>query len=318
MRSDDNRLDPELLPVILEQRQRNANRPPMGSLPPEKMRARALAEFEAWNADPPYVAKTIDFNTSPSSGHVTIPVRLYDPTPDQAGGCLIYFHGGGWVVGDLELEDAGLRRMALAGPVKILSVDYRLAPEHPFPAAVEDGESVVRWLVQEAPKDLMIDPSRLAIGGASAGANIAIGTALRLRDAARPTMRSMILLYGAYGGGVAMASHKEFGDGRFGLPHAAMEFFWHAYLGDNRKHPHAVPLAADLQNLPPAFLVKAELDILADETDALAKRLLSAGVSAEVRCYPGSVHGFTQYAKVSALARAALEEAGRMAAAALG
>lgn len=309
MNRDDDRIDQELLPMILAQRARYVDRPPMGSLPPDEMRKRASAEFESWNADPPAVAIVRDLATDSGDGGASIPLRLYDPAPDVRGGCLVYFHGGGWVAGDLAIEDAGLRRIALAGGIKLLSVDYRLAPEHPFPAAIEDGERVVRWLRREG-RSLGLDPGRFALGGASAGAHVAIGTALRLRDGGGPMPVSLALLYGAFGGGQVIASHREFGDGRFGLPLVAMEAFWQAYLGSDRSHPHAVPLTADLSGLPPTFLAKAELDVLADETDALAERLHDAGVPVTCIEYKGAMHGFTQYAKVSALGRKALEDAG--------
>ncbi|MFZ5742993.1 MAG: alpha/beta hydrolase [Pseudomonadota bacterium] len=317
MSHDDHRLDPELLPVILAQRERYTNRPPMGTLPAAEMRARASAEFEIWNADPPPIARVRNFAIPATDDGPEIPVRFYDPAPGQVGGCLVYMHGGGWVAGDLDIEEAGLRHVALAGPVKLLSVDYRLAPEHPFPAAIEDGERVVRWLTESGAAELGVDPARIGLGGASAGANVALGTALRLRDRGGPSLSTLVLLYGAYGGGRQVSSQVEFGDGRFGLPQIAMEMFWRAYLGEDRTHPHAVPLLADLAGLPPTFLAKAELDVLADETDLLRERLEAAGVKVESRSYRGAMHGFTQYAKVSALARSALGDAGRAAAAGL-
>lgn len=316
MSNDDHRLDPELLPVIQAHRARYAGRPPMGTVPPEEMRVRASAEFVEWNANPLPLALVRDFTIPAGDGLSAVPVRLYDPFPDQPGACLVYFHGGGWIIGDLEIEDAALRRIAIAGGVKVLSVDYRLAPEHPFPAAIEDGAHVVRWLECNG-AEIGVDASHLALGGGSAGANVALGTALRLRDAGQSPVRFLALLYGAFSGGKVMASHEEFGDGRFGLPLIAMQAFWHAYLGDDRSHPHAVPLKADLTGLPPALLIKAELDVLADESDALAAALAAAGGRVDCRNYAGAMHGFTQYAKVSALGRSALEDCGRMVAAAL-
>lgn len=307
---DDTRLDAELLPVIQGQRVRYADRPPMGSLPPAEMRQRASDEFVEWNAGGLPIEKVVDLAIPASPRGAEIPLRLYDPAPDQLGGCLVYFHGGGWIVGDLELEDAGLRRIAHTGGFKVLSVDYRLAPEHPFPAAIEDGESVIGWLAQYG-ATLNIDAARLALGGASAGANVALGTALRIRDNKGPELRFLALLYGAFGGGATMASHAEFGDGRFGLPLIAMDAFWQAYLGERRDHPHAVPLIADLAELPSAYIAKAELDVLADESEALAGRMREAGVAVECRTFHGAMHGFTQYAKVSALGRAALDDAAR-------
>ena len=312
---DDNLLDQELLPIMLDQRERNALRPPMTTVDPVTMRERAAAEFVAWNSDPVAVSSVRDFRIDGSV--CSIPVRLYDPHPGTTTGLLIYFHGGGWIVGDLDLEDGALRRIAVESGVKILSADYRLAPEHVFPAAIEDGEAVVRWVVRNA-ENLGIDPAYVGLGGGSAGANVALGTALRLRDAGGPPLAHLLLLYGCFSGGDEMPSHHKYGDGRFGLPVAAMDFFWNAYLGDDRSHPHAVPLKADLGGLPPALIIGAELDVLADESAGLAERLRAAGGTADHRVYAGAIHGFTQYSKASALARRALDEAANVVAAYLG
>jgi len=312
---DDDLLDPELLPIMLDQRARNALRPALTTIDPITMRARAAAEFVDWNSDPAFVAHVRDFSIDGLA--CSIPVRLYDPRPGSVSGLLIYFHGGGWVIGDLDLEDGALRRIATESGVKILSVDYRLAPEHMFPAATEDGEAVVLWAVNNA-EDLGIDAAHIGLGGGSAGANVALGTALRLRDAGGPALAHLLLLYGCFSGGEEMPSHRKFGDGRFGLPVAAMTFFWNAYLGEDRDHPHAVPLKANLSDLPPAFILEAELDMLADESRCLAEQLRAAGGSADHRVYVGAIHGFTQYSKASALARRALDEAANVVAAHLG
>lgn len=313
--ADDNLLDHELLPIMLDQRVRNALRPPMATVDPMTMRERAAAEFVAWNSDPVAVASVRDFKIDDPPR--SIPVRLYDPRPGSPSGLLVYFHGGGWIVGGLDLEDGALRRIAAQSGVKILSVDYRLAPEHPFPAAIEDGESVIRWVSRNA-GDLGVDDELIGLGGGSAGANVALGTALRLRDAGGPPLAHLLLLYGCFSGGDEMPSHQKFGDGRFGLPVAAMNFFLNAYLGDDRSHPHAVPLKADLSGLPPALIIEAELDMLADESSSLAERLRAAGGTADHRVYAGAMHGFTQYFKASALARRALDEAAAVIATSLG
>jgi acetyl esterase len=312
---DDDLLDNELRPIMLDQRARNALRPALTTIDPVTMRARAAAEFEVWNSVPAEVAVVRDFSIDGPA--CSIPVRLYDPRPGSTSGLLVYFHGGGWIIGDLDLEDGALRRIAAESGVKILSVHYRLAPEHMFPAAIEDGEAVIRWAVDNA-GDLGIDPAHIGVGGSSAGANVALGTALRLRDTGGPALAHLLLLHGAFSGGEEVPSHRKFGDGRFGLPAAAMNFFWNVYLGDDRSHPHAVPLKADLTGLPPALIMEAELDMLADESRLLADRLRAAGGIADHRVYVGAIHGFTQYSKASALARRALGEAANEVAAHLG
>jgi acetyl esterase len=309
----DDALDPELRPIVLAQRAQMAARGSLETVTPAQMRARAAAQFAEWNRDPEPLAAVRDFRVG------AIPVRLYDPAPGAEGGLLVYLHGGGWVIGDLDLEDAALRRIAARSGVRILSVDYRLAPEHPFPAPLDDAEAVVRWAAA-GPPELSVDAARIGLGGASAGANIALGTALRLRDGGGPALRFLLLMYGPYAGGAATSSYLAFADGRFGLPRTAMDWFWRVYTGaePGKGHPCAVPLAAELAGLPPVFLNHAELDILRDDTILLAERLRTCGVAVEHRAYAGAVHGFTQYAKGSALARGALDDAAAALAAALG
>lgn len=309
----DNLLDPEIRPIILDWRARVQARPPLASVSPAQMRQRAAAEFAFWNAEPTPVATVRDFSVA------GVAVRLYDPAPGSRAGLLLFLHGGGWTVGDLDLEDAAIRRMAARGGIRILSVDYRLAPQHPYPAALEDIEAVLRWAASD-PAELAIDHERIALGGASAGANLALGAALRLRDGGGPLPCFLMLLYGAYSGATQSATYTLFGDGRFGLPRAAMDWFWTSYAGaDADARPaYAAPLRAELGGLPPTFVNHAELDILRDDSVMLAKRLAAAGVTVEHRGYAGAVHGFTQYAKGSALARQALDDAAAAVAAAIG
>ena len=303
--SGDERLDPELRPIVEVLRTKAAARPPMASVTPEQMRLRAAEEFVPWNRDPEAIASLQDLVA------VGMKVRLYDSAPGVLTGLLVYAHGGGWVIGDLELEDAALRRLSISSGQRILSVDYRLAPEHPFPRQLDDIESVFRWAAT-GPAELGIKPQKIALGGASAGANLALGTALRLRDFGRPMPTFLLLMYGAFAGGVETGSSLEFGDGRFGLPATAMAYFWNIYAGsvNSATLGYAIPLRADLGGLPAVFANYAGLDVLRDDTILLVERLKAAGVLVNHRAYPGAIHGFTQYVKSSALARFALDEAG--------
>lgn len=304
--SDDHLMEAELRAIMLDQRARNALRPTFASLDPATMRQRAAAELNPWNAGAPELAVVRDFAVPSPAGQ--IPVRLYDPAPGQGSGVLVHFHGGGWIIGDLDMEDGSLRHLAARGGFKILSVDYRLAPEHMFPAPLEDGETVLRWIAAHY-GEIDVDPARVAVSGSSAGANVAIGTALRVRDHGGPVLAMMALLYGAYsGGGGDYPSRTRFGDGRFGLPAAAMEMFWSLYLGQDRNHSHAVPLKAELSGLPAAMILAAELDILSDESRELADRLRAVGAEVTFKLYEGGMHGFTHYFQVSPLARQALAD----------
>lgn len=301
--SADDRLDPELAPVVAAARARLASRPPLASVTPAEMRARASAEFVAWNADPPPLALVRDF----AIGALT--VRLYDPEPGATAPGLVYLHGGGWTIGDLELEDAAIRRIAGESGAKVLSVDYRLAPEHPFPAGLDDAVEAVRWLHASA-GDMQVDPARLALGGASAGANLALAAALRLRDEGGPKVGFLVLMYGAFSGETGSSSYQEYGDGRFGLAAASMAFFWRAYAGDRAlDQPLVAPLHADLSGLPAIYMNAACLDPLRDDSRDLAEALRGAGVAVDYDEYPGMIHGFTQFAKGCKVARQALTRA---------
>lgn len=306
----DDRLDPDLVPIVLAAREKMATRPPLHSVTPDQMRVRAKAEFVPWNADPVPLRRVTDFTLPAGSGGRAIPVRLYEPDDRDTAGCVVHFHGGGWTIGDLDLEDAPLRWMARAGRFAVLSVDYRLAPEHPFPAALEDGEAVFR-LVETIGAGLDTDPDRIVLSGMSAGANIALGTALRLRDTGGRQPCGLALQYGAYSDQEVSSSVRRFGNGRYGLSLASMRYFWENYAGPacGPRHPHAVPLNADLAGLPPVFMNHAGIDVLADDSLMLADALGKAGVLVEHKAYAGAIHGFTQYVKALRLAQTALEEA---------
>ena len=307
-------IDPEIQPILEAMRLRIANAPPFATIPPDQMRVRASGLFAPWNQDPPPLAVVRDFEIPGPAGGM--PARLYDPigSGDEAM-LLLYLHGGGWVIGDLELEDRAIRLLALASSARIVSLDYRLAPEHPFPAAIDDITAALGWLKGHA-SEFGARPDQIAIGGASAGANLALASTLRLRDEGGPTPSFLVLFYGVFGVDQSTASHLEFARPELGAP--VMENFLLAYAGDEnaRQQPLVAPLLADLSGLPPAFVNAAGLDTLRDDSRALAGRLAAVGVSVEYKEYPGVPHGFTQYSLVSQAARDAIEDAGHALAAA--
>ncbi len=312
---DDYLMDSELLPIMVDQRIRNAKRPPLTTIDPVLMRQRAAAEFVPWNENPQAIWRVSDFKID--APHHSIPVRFYEPNDEKDNGLLIYFHGGGWIIGDLDLEDSALRIISNESGVKLLSVDYRMAPEHPFPAAIEDGEAVMLWVKANAQK-LGINADKIAFGGGSAGANVAMGSMLRLRDNGHPIPTLMTLLYGAFSRDEETESYKKYGNGRFGLPRMAMNFFWNSYISPDETHAHAIPFNANLQGIPKCHILEAELDVLSDESTKLAKILEENGTPYIHKIYKGAMHGFTQYHKASKLALSALNDVAEVIKAELG
>lgn len=302
-------VDPQMSPILQAMRERAAADPWVPGRDPRQMRQRMRADLARWNVDPPPLARVEDLALDGPTGPVT--VRRYDP----AGGsrlqpALLYLHGGGWVAGDLETEDRASRLLAAASGVTVLSVDYPLAPEHPFPVPIEACRAV--WKAAHAGgAALGIDSGRLALGGSSAGANLALACALTLRNAGEPLPRFLLLNYGAYGDGSDTASARRFGDGSFGLGRAQMEYFRSLYLQrpEDRHDPRAAPLLADLRGLPATFMTAAALDPLLDDSLELDTRLAAAGVPHRCIVYPGVVHGFTLMNLSLGAARAAIEEA---------
>lgn len=298
-------LDPDMKGVLARMLERMATRPPMGTSTPAEMRARFADDIVAWNADPPDVPLIADSVVPTSSRQV--PVRLYVPVGDSTPlPTLICFHGGGWVVGDLDSNDRALRLLALQSGVAILSVDYCLAPEHPFPAPLNECLEVARWVRRHGASH-GIDVDRLAIGGDSAGANLALATAIDLRDAGEQWLRYMLLVYGVYAREHDTASHRLFGDGQFGFGTEAMDALWSMYLGreGSADDPRAAPLRARLDSLPPACIVAGQLDPLRDDSRRLGGRLIEAGGSVEYLEYPGVIHGFMSMTRDLAVARRA-------------
>ncbi len=226
-------------------------------------------------------------------------IRVY--RPDAAGSLpiLIYFHGGGWVVGDLESHDHVCRALARRAGAVVISVDYRLAPETPFPGPLDDGEAALRWTASHA-AELGGDAARIAVGGDSAGANLAAGLALRIRDGGGPRIAQLLLLYPVTDRNFETVSYREFASG-FGLSRANMQWFWDCYLPgvSGIPDPQAAPLrAASLKGLPPAFVLTAEFDVLRDEGEAFARRLHKEGVPVRGLRFLGMNHGFIRMAAI--------------------
>ena len=268
---------------------------PLETLTAQEARARfeALAEARRQMATEP-VDQVRDLLISGPGDD--IPVRTYSPKAQSPLPALIYFHGGGWVLGDLESHDHVCRALANSVPCAVISVDYRLAPEHKFPAAVDDSYAATQWIANHA-GDLGVDPSRIAVGGDSAGGNLAAVVSQIARDRGDPNIIYQLLIYPGTDMQMSMPSINENADGPL-LTKAAMLWFVNHYLrseGD-RTDPLASPLlASNLRGLPPAFILTAECDPLRDEGEAYGRRLEEAGVAAEVQRYDGMPHGFFSF-----------------------
>jgi len=238
-----------------------------------------------------------------------IAVRVYTPTPDVRLPGLIFFHGGGFVLGTLDSSDRVCRDLAhLAGRV-VVSVDYRLAPEHPFPAAVDDAYAATRDVVEHA-HEFGIDASQVAIGGESAGANLAAVTALRSRDRGGPPLSFQLLTYPQVDFADDSPSMREFAAGHF-ITSELLTYFERHYLrpANERDHPDVSPLNADLRGLPPAFVQTAECDPLRDQGEAYAKKLEQAGVPVRLKRYEGMIHPFFSLAGIIDGGKAAIADA---------
>jgi acetyl esterase len=239
-----------------------------------------------------------------------IPVRVYAAdgiaTPAPA---LAYFHGGGWVIGSLESHDPFCRALANRTGAVVVSVDYRLAPEARYPAAAEDCWAVTRWIAEHG-AEFGIDGTRLAVGGDSAGGNLAAAVALMARDRKGPALRHQLLIYPVTDANFETASYGDNADG-YMLTRDGMQWFWNHYVPDavQRREAYAAPLCAkDLTGLPPATVQTAEFDPLRDEGEAYAARLREAGVATTLTRYDGQIHGFAAMFEIFDAGKRALEE----------
>lgn len=232
-----------------------------------------------------------------------LPVRIYRPMGDGPAPVLVWYHGGGWVIGDIDTADSTARRLCAEGDVVVVSVEYGLGPEQPYPAGPDDAWAALLWAAGHA-AEIGGDPQRLAVGGDSAGGNLAALTALRARDEGGPALRHQLLVYPATDLTMEHPSITENGEGYF-LTKATMLWFADQYLGVEREHgdptsPAVSPLRVDdLSGVAPAQVLTAEYDPLRDEGDAYAVRLAEAGVPVDHVPHPGLIHGFFSMGAIS-------------------
>lgn len=268
----------------------------------------------AFRPDAPAVASVTEVPMGRGDGSVLL-ARLYRPLqahPDTILPLLVYFHGGGWCVGDVDSYDVLCRELANGSGCAVLSVDYRLAPEHPFPAAINDARLAVEWAVEQAGV-LGVDPERIALGGDSAGGNLSIVTALALRDAGGIAPRFLLLVYPSTEIVSTRPSRDRYAAGYF-LDRESLEWFFGYYLPDGETEDwRASPMrAASLAGLPPMLLVSAECDPLVDDCEAFAARVAREGGEIERYLVEGMVHGFFTLGKFFPEANRAVAHAAAM------
>lgn len=290
-----------------------AGRPAYETLTAPEARAYYAQARFVTNPEPPDLARVAELAIP--ALHGTIPARIYVPKEprghDGLSPALVFFHGGGWVIGDLDTHDVVCRQLAVEGALIVVSVAYRLAPEHKFPAATDDAITATRWVAANA-RELGIDAARLSIGGDSAGGNLAAVVALAARDGNGPAVAGQVLIYPATDFAMTHGSHRE-PETSVLLTHSVIRWFRDHYLtgaADVDEWRASPARAKSLAGLPPAYVLTAGADPLRDEGDEYATRLKQAGVPVTTKHYPGQFHGFFTMGKLLPQANVAVSEIG--------
>jgi len=264
-----------------------------------------------WTRGGPRMAAIAELKVPAANGPVR--VRCYDAGPEETKPALIYLHGGGWTLFSLDTHDRVMREYASRAAVMVVGVDYALSPEAKYPVALEQVVTVARYLAERG-AELGIDPLRIALGGDSAGANLAISACIRLRDEGHSRLiRAMVLNYGVFDRRSSGESQRRFGGSGNMLTNEEMKSFWRNYLRDDRdaEDPLVCPLRADLRGLPRALLVVPECDLLTEQSVQLADRLAAAGVSVKLEMYRGAVHSFLEAVSIAPIADRAFDDTAR-------
>jgi acetyl esterase len=298
-------LDPQLQ-AMRDQRERD-NVPPLYEMSLADARAEDLASIRAAGGEPEPVHEITNLTVSGPGGD--LPLRLYRPSAHRSLPVLVYFFGGGWVLGSIDTADGVCRSLANATGALVVVPGYRLAPEHPFPAAIDDCYAAVRWVAEHA-AEIGADPARLAVGGDSAGGNLAAAVALRARDGG-PALAGQLLVY-PNTDQLADDESTRANDDPFLFNRRSVGWYRQHYLAnpDDTANPLASPLRADsLAALPPALVITAQYDPLRDQGEAYARRLAEAGVQVELSRYEGMAHGFFTMSGSVDASRTALAQA---------
>jgi acetyl esterase len=313
---DKSTLDPEIATFVDRMSQGWASHPPFMTLPIAEARSVAEQVRAPWRAGGPPMSRTQEHAVPTSTGSLRI--RVYDPGSASPAPALIYLHGGGFVLFSIDTHDRLMREYAAAGDFIVIGVDYPLSPEVRYPVALNQLIELVDWIAGEGGAIIGADGSRIAIGGDSAGGNLSVATALRLRDRGTPGMlRGMLLNYGAFAADCSDEAEAKLGGPGAVLDRAEMAFYFAQYLGQDgylgqeggtTGDPYAAPLYADVSGLPPAFLVIPECDILAEQSFIFERRMQEAGVDVASVTYAGATHSFLEAMSVAAIARRAIAD----------
>ncbi|MFO1467427.1 MAG: alpha/beta hydrolase [Steroidobacteraceae bacterium] len=296
-------LDPEIRRFVDGLNEGYAKFPDFGRLPLAERRRAAEQVRTPWRSGGPRMHRSEELHIAGRRARVHV--------PSETGNlpALLYLHGGGWVMFSIDTHDRLMREYAARAGIVVIGLDYSLAPEVRFPVALDEAVAAVDWM-SRAGQAHGIDPKRLALGGDSAGANLATGAALRLRDRGDTPLRALLLNYGVYSP-EPTPSYDLYDGPRYMLNVEEMRYFWESYVRhpSDLRNPLAAPLLADLAGLPPALLSVGNCDILADSNRAMAAKLEAAGVPTELRVYEGASHSFLEAMSISTLANGALDDA---------
>ncbi|HEY3056034.1 MAG TPA: alpha/beta hydrolase fold domain-containing protein [Thermoanaerobaculia bacterium] len=293
-------LDPDIRRFVTEMTAAWARHGDLAAVSPAVARRIAEEVRAPWARGGPQMARIEQRVRTP---HGDVRVRFYDPRPDTPKPAFIYLHGGGWTLFSLDTHDRVMREYAARAGVMVAGVDYALSPEAKYPVALEQVVAVARFLGEQN--------ARIAIGGDSAGANLALSACIRLRDEGQARLiRAMVLNYGVFERQSSAEERDRFGGPGSMLTSEEMESFWRNYLRDDREadDPLVCPLRADLHDLPPALLVVPEFDLLTKQSFRLADRLEAAGVAVELEMYRGAVHSFLEAVSIAPLAERAFDD----------
>jgi acetyl esterase len=259
---------------------------------------------ERWTQGGPQMAETLDLRV----GRLDVPIRIHRPASDPSLPVMIYVHGGGWTLFSLDTHDRLMREYAARAGITVVGIDYSLAPEARFPSQIDEIRSLVQWLRSPEARSSLA-PGKIAIGGDSAGGNLALATCLALRDSGEAVLDAILINYGALDP-QQRSSHDRYGGEEYMLTPEEMAEFWANYLPEQfGMDPLARPLLADLHGLPPTYICIAECDILADENWELKRRLEASGIHVVAKSFPGATHSFLEAVSVSDLAGEALNDA---------